>query len=60
MTTTLQEMGAFAALMGGIIAGIVAIWSVPLPDYLKSLGTSLIFILLLFVYVNLAFEKKQR
>lgn len=58
MNSTTQDMAAFVAIIAGVIGGMAALWSLQLPDHIKSLGTSLLFILLLFVYINLAFEKK--
>lgn len=43
----------------GIITALATIWSQPIPEYLKSLGISLLAVLLLFIYVNDQFVKKS-
>jgi hypothetical protein len=42
-----------------MIIALGVIWTPAIPDYIKSLATTLLFILLLFAYVNGGFKKKK-
>jgi len=53
------KFAAVASSVGGIILALVAIWSQPIPDYIKSLGTSLLMVFLLWVYLSLFYVKKS-
>ena len=43
----------------GAIGTLIAIWTQPIPDYLRSLGTSLLATIVLFLFLLAYFTKKS-